>query len=126
MMNIICRAYPISTNERKAISTKFKVYFTDLGIRNYLIGNFESLPNRLDGGALLENAVYMGIKRQLDYQGEIYKLGFFRSKTGQEVDIVVQSKGKEELFEVKSAEKYMNKQGQVSYVTPKNAWEYLL
>lgn len=125
-MNIICRAYPISTNERKAISTKFKVYFTDLGIRNYLVGNFDSLQNRLDSGVLLENAIYLGIKRKLDYTGDIYKLGFFRSKTGQEVDIVLQSNGQEQLFEVKSAEKYMNKQGQVSYITPKNAWEYLL
>lgn len=125
-MNIICRAYPISTNERKAISTKFKVYFTDLGIRNYLVGNFNSLNNRLDKGSLLENAVYLGVKRNLDYGGRVYKLGFFRSKTGQEIDIVLQVNGKEELFEVKSAEKYLNKKGQIKYITPKNVWQYLL
>lgn len=123
-MNIIVRAYPISTNERRAISEKFKVYFTDLGIRNFLVGNFESFNSRLDRGALLENAAYAGIKRKLDYEQKIYKMGFFRSKTGSEIDIVVKS-DKEYLYEVKSAKKFMLKKGNVEYITLENIWKYL-
>lgn len=123
-MNIIVRAYPVSTNERKAISEKFKVYFSDLGIRNLLVSNFENLNSRLDQGALLENAAYLGIKRRLDYSGRIYKMGFFRSKTGSEIDIVVKT-DKEYLYEVKTAKKYISKTGQVKYITKDNIWEYL-
>lgn len=123
-MNIVVRAYPISTNEREAISEKFKVYFTDLGVRNSLINNFDSLPNRIDIGALLENAAYIGIKRKLDYAGKVYKMGFFRSKTGSEIDIVVKS-DKEYLYEVKSSKKLPPKKGAVEYITRKNIWEYL-
>lgn len=122
-MNIIIKAYPISTNERRAISEKFKVYFIDLGIRNFLVGNFESLNSRLDRGALLENAAYAGIKRKLDYEQKIYKMGFFRSKTGSEIDIVVKS-DKEYLYEVKSAKKFMPKKGDVEYITLENIWKY--
>ena len=123
-MNIIIRAYPISTNERKAISEKFKVYFVDLGMRNSLVNNFDNLTNRLDVGVLLENAVYVGIKRKMDYNGENYKMGFFRSKTGSEIDIVVKS-DKEYLYEVKSARKFNLKKGKVKYITKENVGEYL-
>lgn len=123
-MNIILRAYPVSTNERRAISEKFKIYFTDLGIRNFLTGNFESFNARLDRGALLENAVYLGIKRKLDYERKIYKIGFFRSKSGSEIDIVVKS-DKEYLYEVKAAKKFISKRGAVEYITRENIWKYL-
>lgn len=124
-MNIIQRAFPISTNERRAISEKFKVYFTDLGIRNALVGNFDSLAARLDKGALLENAAYVGIKRKLDYSGKIYKMGFFRSTAGSEIDIVVKT-DKEYLYEVKSAKKFALKRGKVEYITMENIWQYFI
>lgn len=124
-LNIIERAYPVSTKKRKSISEKFKVYFTDLGVRNLLVNNFESFQTRLDRGALLENAVYLGIKRNFDYSSKLYKMGFFRSKSGSEIDIVVQNE-KESLYEVKVSKKYMNKKGEVRYITQSNAWEYLL
>lgn len=124
-LNIICRAYPLSTNQRQAIGTKFKVYFTDLGMRNILVNNFETMQSRLDIGALLENAVYMGLKRQLDYKNNVYELGFFRSSTGSEIDIVLRTLGKEYLYEVKSSKRYTRKKGEVKYITQDNAWEFL-
>jgi len=123
-MNIIIKARPISTNEKWAISEKFKVYFTDLGIRNFLVNNFESFNGRLDQGALLENAAYVGIKRRLDYEQKIYKMGFFRSKTGSEIDIVVKTK-KESLYEVKAFKKFTSKKGKIKYITKENIWRYL-
>lgn len=125
-LNLIFRVYPLSTNNRRAISAKFKVYFTDIGLRNALIGNFSPLHTRLDGGNLLENAVFMGMKRHLDYTlSHRYELGFFRSINGSELDMVVKTDGKEQLYEIKSSPKYMNKKGIVTYITMQNAWEYL-
>jgi predicted AAA+ superfamily ATPase len=123
-MNIIKRAYPISTNERRAISEKFKVYFTDLGIRNLLVGNFDGFNTRLDRGAILENAAYMGIQRKMDYEEKQHKMGFFRSKSGSEIDIVVKAGG-EYLYEIKSAKKFAKKKGKVEYITRENIWKYL-
>ncbi|MEK7084698.1 MAG: ATP-binding protein [Patescibacteria group bacterium] len=125
-LGIIHRFLPMSTNERKAIGTKCKIYFTDLGIRNALIGNFEPFQNRLDAGQLLENAVVMGLKRQKEYAGAQYRLGFFRSKTGSERDIVLKEGSREYLYEVKKSERYAKKKGIVRYITARDAWEYLL
>lgn len=125
-LNLVSRAYPLSTNNRRAISAKCKIYFTDNGLRNALMNQFSPLQSRLDGGALLENAVYMGFKRRLEYAlPRRYELGFFRSLSGSELDIVVKSEGKEKLYEVKLSPKYMNKRGAVTYITMQNAWEYV-
>lgn len=124
-LNLIVRAHPVSTNEREAISEKFKIYFTDLGLRNALINDFNPLNNRLDIGPLLENAAYLGIKRKLDNEDTLHKMGFFRSRTGTEIDIVVQKNEDEFLYEVKASDKYMNKRGNVRYITMGNVYQYL-
>jgi predicted AAA+ superfamily ATPase len=120
-MSIIKRSLPLSTNERQAISTKFKVYFTDIGIRNYLIGNFNPLNIRLDKGQLLENFVFINFKRTLDYTQKDYKLGFFRSDIGSEIDIVLKTAEGEKLFEVKS--KFKAKDSKIKYITLDNAYQ---
>ena len=126
-LNLIFRAYPLSTNNRRSISAKCKVYFTDIGLRNALIGNFSPLNSRFDGGSLLENVVFMGMKRHLDYTlSHQYELGFFRSINGSELDMIVKTDGKEQLYEIKTSPKYMNKKGIVTYITMQDAWEYLL
>jgi len=69
----------------------------------------------------------MGMKRHLDYtMSHQYELGFFRSINGSELDMIVKINGKEQLYEIKSSPKYMNKKGTVTYITMQNAWEYLL
>jgi len=125
-LNLIKRAYPLSTNQRQAISSKFKVYFTDLGIRNSLINNFSPLNTRLDSGLLLENAIYVGLCRQLEYQNTPHQIGFFRSKNGSEIDIVVKKNNQEFLYEVKYHPRYLNKTGNVTYITPQNAYQFLI
>lgn len=123
-LNIIVRANPISINERKAISEKFKIYFTDLGIRNALINNFDSLPARMDIGVLLENAAYIGIKKGLDYQEKNYKLGFFRNQAGSEIDLVLKINKQELLYEVKTTKKD-KKNTKIKYITKNNVYQYL-
>jgi uncharacterized protein len=124
-MNLICRAYPMSSNNREAIGSKFKVYFVDLGLRNALLNDFSMINQRLDAGLLLENAVYLGIRRKGDYEGKVREQGFFRSDKGTEVDIVLKDDGKEELFEVKKSGNVRKKTG-IKYVTMENGWEFLV
>ena len=122
-MGLIVRAKPISTNEREAITKATKIYFTDLGVRNSLIGNFNSLNQRLDKGQLLENAVFVGIKRSDDYQNIKASLGFFRSVYGSEIDIVKKVDNLEYLFEVKITDR--GKKKHVKIVTLETAQKYL-
>lgn len=52
---IVFRLPPFSRNLRKELAKLRKVYFYDLGIRNALVNNFNSLDLRNDSGALWEN-----------------------------------------------------------------------
>lgn len=124
-LGFVYRVAPISTNERESISKATKIYFADLGIRNALVNNFDDISVRLDRGQLLENAVFMGIKRQLDYKRGQYQLGFFRSSGGSEVDIVKKVQNAEELLEIKYSVKKTKKTGNVTYVTLENAINYI-
>lgn len=124
-IGLIHIAKPISTNERESISHATKIYFTDLGIRNALINNFDDFSLRADKGRLLENAIFVGLKRQLDYQRQSYKLGFFRSTHGTEIDIVKKTDGAEELFEIKTSTKKMRQSKNITYITIDTAQKYL-
>lgn len=123
-MGLIIKAKPISTNEREAISKATKIYFTDLGIRNAFIENFQSYNQRIDKGQLLENAVFIGIKKRLDYDKNNSSLGFFRSYTGKEIDIVEKNEQNEKLYEIKTTHKE-NNNGNVKIITLVTAQKYL-
>lgn len=122
-MGIILKAKPISTNEREAISKATKIYFTDLGVRNSLVDNFSSFNERLDKGQLLENAVFVGIKRSDDYKNIHSNLGFFRSVTNKEIDIVRKFKDEEDLYEVKVRD--INKKKNIKVISLQSAQKYL-
>ncbi|MBI5151720.1 MAG: ATP-binding protein [Candidatus Pacebacteria bacterium] len=124
-LGMITVATPLSTNERESISKAKKIYFTDLGIRNALINNFDEYHLRLDKGQLLENAVFMGIKRQLEYQRTPYQLGFFRSSSGSEIDIVKKTEQTQSLYEIKTSGKKTKKTEHVTYITLENAQRFL-
>src|SRR3989344_3323014 len=124
-MGLVIRAKPMSTNEREAISKATKIYFSDLGVRNALVGDFSDWGQRLDRGQLLENAVFVGIKRANEYAGRRADLGFFRSAYGSEIDIVEKSDGKQRLFEVKAGEKKNMRKKGVEVITPAGAQKYL-
>lgn len=122
-MGIIVRAKPISTNEREAISKATKIYFTDLGVRNSLVGNFSPFNERLDKGQLLENAVFLGIKRSDEYNNIYSSLGFFRSSSNKEIDIVRKVDDKEYLYEIKVTDNSRKKN--VKTINLETAQKYL-
>jgi predicted AAA+ superfamily ATPase len=124
-MGLIIRAKPLSTNERESIAKATKIYFTDLGVRNALVEDFSDWNSRQDKGQLLENAVFVGIKRMHEYKGDRAALGFFRSAYGSEIDIVEKSAMREHLYEVKAGKKSMRKKKKVEVVTMETAQKYL-
>jgi predicted AAA+ superfamily ATPase len=88
-------------NIRKELTKRPKVYFNDLGMRNYLCNNFDKVEQRLDKGALIENYAYIRLR---DLYG-LDALRFWRTADGNEVDFIIEDSittGK--AYEVKFAE----------------------
>ncbi|MFZ5364585.1 MAG: ATP-binding protein [Patescibacteria group bacterium] len=97
----ICLLKPFFKNVRKELTKMPKVYFFDLGLRNFLINNFDSFAARSDKGVLLENAVF----RQLIENHEEDQIKFWRTSLKNEVDFIVDNK---EALEVKANSKHFN------------------
>lgn len=85
-MFIIRLIEPFFTNKRKVISKMKKIFFTDLGLRNVIIGNFQSLELRSDTGALFENLIFLEIIKKIPPYSKIF---YYRTKDGSEVDFIV-------------------------------------
>lgn len=73
---------PFYKNPRKELLKNPKVYFLDLGLRNYAINNFEGFDFRPDKGALFENFLYLLLKNK-------HPLNFWKTKAGAEVDFIL-------------------------------------
>ncbi|MBC8175021.1 MAG: ATP-binding protein [Candidatus Marinimicrobia bacterium] len=71
-----------------------KIYFNDLGLRNYFVNNFHPVLLREDRGNLLENYVF----RFLSDRYDDWDIRYWRTQKKQEVDFVVQEK---RAYEVK-------------------------
>lgn len=87
---------PFFKNMRKELTKMPKVYFLDLGIRNFFVNNFDSFQIRKDKGVLLENAVFRGLLER--YDGN--KIRFWRTIHKNEVDFIVDEK---QAIEVKAS-----------------------
>lgn len=100
-MFVIKKARGYSRNLRNEISKKSKYYFVDLGIRNAVISNFNPLDTRDDVGGLWENFIFMELFKIKNIQENPDEFYFWRTHAGQEIDIIRDSQGKLEAFEVK-------------------------
>ncbi|PIZ47792.1 hypothetical protein CO180_00280 [candidate division WWE3 bacterium CG_4_9_14_3_um_filter_41_6] len=86
---ILFRLYPFSRDKRDEIGKSPKIYFWDLGLRNALIDNFDSLNIRSDAGAMFENFIVTEVKKEISYLGLDYQLNYWRLKSGSEIDLVI-------------------------------------
>jgi hypothetical protein len=85
---IVYRLGAFSRNLRKEVSKAGKWYFFDNGIRNALIGNFNSLAVRQDSGALWENYI-ISERIKSNYNNRLNKeFYFWRTYDGQEIDLI--------------------------------------
>lgn len=86
---------PFHTNVRKELTKMPKLYFADMGMRNYLVGDFRDFRLRSDRGAFLENLCF----RQIHSHVASDDISFWRTQDKTELDFVVNG---QYGFEVKS------------------------
>ena len=93
---ISIRSQPFYTNKRTELVKAPKIFFVDNGFRNVVIKDFQPIANRQDKPFLYENFIASEIiKAGLDVR-------YWRTKSGAEVDFVVEKNGKALPIEVKS------------------------
>lgn len=103
---VIKRLYTLKRNLRDEIRGNFKVYFYDLGIRNYIINSFNSIDLRNDVGALFENYFIMErIKYQNNHNGFLPPIYFWRTYNQKEIDFIEEKENAFYLFECKWSNK---------------------
>ncbi|MGN1209125.1 MAG: ATP-binding protein, partial [Duodenibacillus sp.] len=113
-----------------------KVYFTDLGIRNALIGDFSPLSTRSDAGAIWENFFFMEPVKMHDTLHDRKRMFFWRTKTNtpNELDFIEVRDQTMEAFECKLSPKAQPKPGEaflraypecpIRVVAPENCLPY--
>lgn len=100
---IIFRLRGYNLNLRKTIRSKHKYYFFDLGIRNAVISQFNSLDLRQDIGQLWENFLAVERLKKQEYKSIHANNYFWRTWDGQEVDWVEMRNGALHGYEFKWA-----------------------
>jgi hypothetical protein len=98
---VIHRLTPFSRNLRNELNKKRKIYFYDLGIRNALIRNFNSMDIRSDTGAIWENFCVNERLKYLNNNQIFPNRYFWRTWEGAEVDYVEEEGGKLSGYEFK-------------------------
>jgi predicted AAA+ superfamily ATPase len=83
---IIKRVYPYYKNIATSLKKAPKIYFLDLGIRNIMLKNLLEYEKREDTGELAENFVFLELERL----GKEVK--YWRTKSGGEVDFIIEEK----------------------------------
>ncbi|MBN2149577.1 MAG: ATP-binding protein [Anaerolineales bacterium] len=130
---IIFRLPSFSRNLRSELSSKFKVYFWDLGLRNAVINRYYPFEEREDRGAIFENLIIASILKRNLYGQRPFNAYFWRTYQGYEIDLVLESTRVEEYwaFQITSADKDTFSKAFQAYqpaktfvVTPENAYRF--
>ncbi len=95
---IVFRLRPLSRNPRKEISTKHKVYFWDLGVRNAVINRFFLFETRDDKGALFENLVIAALLKRNLYARRPFNAYFWHAYRGAEIDLVLEHTQNQNIY----------------------------
>jgi len=96
----ICkRIYPFHKNYRKEITKTPKLYFLDMGLRNFILNNFNDLELRNDTGSLFENLFLTELLANDHYM--LNKINFWRTTNQTEIDFIVRGETVTEAIEVK-------------------------
>jgi len=123
-----------SRNLRKEVSKMDKIYFYDLGVRNAIIENFNSLDVRNDKGALWENFLMVERKKFLANRQKTFNQYFWRLYTGAELAYVEERSAKIKGYEFKFSKtkprppeswKKTYPQADYSWINKENYWEFL-
>lgn len=94
-INLLEKTYVIKTvlpflgNKRSEVTSNPKCYYLDNGFRNQALGDFASVESRSDKGLLVESAVFQELYKYKVQHFLNYKIYFWRTKNGAEVDFVL-------------------------------------
>ena len=130
---VIFRLPSFSRNLRSELSSKFKVYFWDIGIRNAVINRFFPFETRDDKGAIFENLVIASILKRNLYAQRPFNAYFWRTYQGYKIDLVLESSQTQEFwgFQMTLADKDSFSKAFNAYqptktlvVTPENAYRF--
>ena len=102
---VVFKLQGFSRNLRNEITKSSKWYFCDIGIRNTLIANFNSINLRNDVGELWENYVIAERIKYQQYKGILVNNYFWRTHQQQEIDWIEDGNGKLFAYEIKWNEK---------------------
>ncbi len=91
--------YPYLKSERKRMSHQPKFYFFDNGITRALLGSLQDPPTLLEQGRLFEQWILQEIVRLNEYYQKDWKLSFWRTSHGAEVDLLI-SRGTRLLYAI--------------------------
>ncbi len=105
---IIFSFKPYSKGGRDEIGKMSKFYFYDLGLRNALIDNFNPILSRQDYGAIFENFIITEVLKSNIYGNYGFKLNFWRTKQGSEIDLVLTKQETIIGVEIKTGSKRAN------------------
>ncbi|MDY6990224.1 MAG: AAA family ATPase [Thermodesulfobacteriota bacterium] len=81
--------YPYLKSQRKRMSHQPKFYFFDNGVTRALLGTLQDPPSHLEKGRLFEQWVLQEILRLNEYGQKDWKLAFWRTTHGAEVDLLI-------------------------------------
>jgi len=106
-IDLLQKAYVIFTlpafsrNIRNEIKKSRKIYFYDNGIRNALIGNFNSIQSRIDIGALWENYLVSERQKFINNNAVDKNIYFWRTTQQQEIDYIEEAVNSLHAYEFK-------------------------
>ncbi len=100
-MFIVINLRGFNRNLRKEISKTSKYYFVDLGLRNALIRNFNSLELRSDSGAMFENFAFIERVKVMANRKDYANWYFWRTYDQKEIDLIEEKDGKLRAIEFK-------------------------
>jgi predicted AAA+ superfamily ATPase len=93
-----------SRSQRKRVSSAPKFYFFDNGVTRALLGTLQDAPEAILRGRLYEQWFIQEVVRLMDYHEKEWRLSFWRTGHGAEVDLLVEHAGKIlAAFECKSS-----------------------
>ncbi|MBI2459834.1 MAG: ATP-binding protein [Parcubacteria group bacterium] len=95
---IISLISPYSTNRATEIKKNPKVYFIDIGLRNYIVSGFQDLSLRPDLGSIVENIIFSQLKFK---EPEEYGIKYWRTIAKAEMDFILPKKESVLPLEVK-------------------------
>ncbi|MBI1871193.1 MAG: ATP-binding protein, partial [Chlamydiae bacterium] len=72
---------PFFKNRQKELTKSPKIFFLDLGFRNFLMENMNGFRKRSDAGAMVENRVFIRLR---ELSEDLRKINFWRTKMGAE------------------------------------------